>query len=83
MSIASRFRLSAVLSARYSLSVVAATLAVALFRLAMNRIFDGYENPNWYLSLIRAPIFGLEWFILMSGYAMLSLRGGHRSRATL
>jgi len=79
MSIASRLRLSAALSVRYSLIVAAATLAVALFRLAMNRIFEGYQNPTWYLSLVRAPIFGLEWFILISGYAMISLRGGEPS----
>jgi hypothetical protein len=75
MSIASRLRLSAALSVRYSLTLAAATLAVALFRLGMNRIFDGYQNPTWYLSLVPVPIFGLEWFILMSGYAILSLRG--------
>src|ERR1700723_442638 len=79
MSIASRLRLSAALSVRYSLVVAAATVAVALFRLGMNRIFDGYQNLTWYLSLVRAPIFGLEWFILTSGYAMLSLRGGERT----
>src|SRR5580692_2480623 len=79
MSITSRLRLSAALSVRYSLTLAAATLALALFRLGMNRIFDGYQNPTWYLSLVRVPIFGLEWFILMSGYAMLSLRGGEPS----
>src|SRR5580658_6523586 len=76
MSITSRLRLSAALSVRYSLTLAAATLALALFRLGMNRIFDGYQNPTWYLSLVRVPIFGLEWFTLMSGYAMLSLRSG-------
>ena len=79
MSIESRFRLSAALSVRYSLIVAAATLAVALFRLGMNRIFDGYQNPTWYLSLVRVPIFGVEWFILMSRHAMLGLRGGEPS----
>jgi len=79
MSITSRLRLSAALSVRYSLILAAATLAVALFRLEMNRIFDGYQNPAWYLSLVRAPIFGLEWFILVSGYTMVSLRAGEQS----
>ena len=79
MPITTRLRLSAALSVRYSLIVAAATLSVGVFRLEMNRIFDGYQNPTWYLSLVRAPIFGLEWFILMSGYAMLSLRGGEPS----
>jgi hypothetical protein len=61
---------------RYSLIVAAATLAVALFRFEMNRIFAGSQNPTWYLSLVRAPIFGLEWFILISVFTMVSLRDG-------
>ena len=74
MSMTSRFPLSAALSVRYALIVAAATLAVALFRSGMNRIFDGYQNPTWHLSLVRAPIFGLEWFIVIFGYTMISLR---------
>jgi hypothetical protein len=61
---------------RYSLILAAATLAVALFRLGMNQIFDGYQNPTWHLSLLRAPIFGLEWFILTSVFTMVALRDG-------
>ncbi len=72
----SRLRLSAALSVRYSLIVATATLAVALFRLEMNRIFDGYQNPTWYLSLVRAPIFGLEWFVLISVFTMVGLGDG-------
>jgi hypothetical protein len=76
MSITSRLRLSAALSVRYSLILAAATLAVTLFRLGMNQTFDGYQNPTWYLSLVRAPILGLEWFILTSAFTMVALRDG-------
>jgi hypothetical protein len=61
---------------RFAIILAAATVAVALFRLGMNQIFDGYQNPTWYLSLVRAPILSLEWFILTSVFTMVALRDG-------